>query len=106
MRWCSCAARRRLHGCPVEREVADPLFLGQRVVAILETGQRDATYKLATLMAIIEHCIENLPERSDDPLRVEISDLAHRVLAIYWQQVRPFEGHDLAQRRTDRNREL
>ena len=100
MRWCSCAARRRLHGCPVEREVADPLFLGQRVVAILETGQRDATYKLATLMAIIEHCIENLPERSDDPLRVEIPDLAHRVLAIYWQQVRPFEGHDLAQRRT------
>lgn len=27
----------------------DPLLLGQRVVAILETGQRDATYKLATL---------------------------------------------------------
>ena len=31
--------------------VADPLLLGQRVIAILETGQRDATYKLATLMA-------------------------------------------------------
>jgi 5-methylcytosine-specific restriction endonuclease McrA len=84
----------------VDGDAADPLLLGQRVVAILETGQRDATYKLATLMALIEHCIENLPERSDDPLRVAIPDLAHRVLAIYWQQVRPFEGHDLAQRRT------
>lgn len=33
---------------------SDPLLLGQRVVAILETGQRDATYKLATLMALID----------------------------------------------------
>ena len=39
----------------------DPLLIGQRIVAILETGQRDATYKLATLMALIDHCIENLP---------------------------------------------
>jgi HNH endonuclease len=80
--------------------VDDPLLLGQRVVAILETGQRDATYKLATLMALIEHCIENLPDRADDTLEVLIPDLAHRVLSIYWQQVRPFEGHDLVQRRT------
>lgn len=80
--------------------VADPLLLGQRVVAILETGQRDATYKLATLMALIDHCIENLPEWPGDVLRVPIRDLAHRVLSLYWQQVRPFEGHELRQRRT------
>jgi HNH endonuclease len=84
----------------VDGDAADPLLLGQRVVAILETGQRDATYKLATLMALIEHCIENLPDPSNDILEVPIPDLAHRVLAIYWQQVRPFEGHDLLQRRT------
>ena len=76
------------------------MLLGQRVVAILETGQRDATYKLATLMALIEHCIENLPPAPEDPLRVPIPDLAHRVLAIYWRQVRTFDGHVLSQRRT------
>jgi hypothetical protein len=75
----------------------DPLLLGQRVVAILETGQRTATYKLALLMALIEHCIENLPERTDDVLPVSIEALAHRVLAIYWRQVRSFDGHDLIQ---------
>jgi hypothetical protein len=75
----------------------DPLLLGQRVVAILETGQRTATYKLALLMALIEHCIENLPERTDDVLSVPIPALAHRVLAIYWRQVRSFDGHDLVQ---------
>ena len=62
------------------RPGADPLFLGQRVVAILETGLRTATYKLATLMALIEHCIENMPEHPDDMLQVPIPELAHRVL--------------------------
>lgn len=80
----------------------DPLLLGQRIVAILEQGQRDATYKLATLMALIEHAIENLPPDAGAPLTVPIPQLAHRVLALYWHQVRPFEGHDLAQRRTGR----
>ena len=67
---------------------ADPLLLGQRVVAILETGQRDATYKLATLMALIDHCIENLPADPEDVLHVPIPALAYRVLALYWQQRR------------------
>ena len=58
-------------------EDADPLLLGQRVVAILETGQRDAAYKLATLMALIDHCIENLPANPEDVLCVPIPALAH-----------------------------
>jgi hypothetical protein len=78
----------------------DPLLLGQRVVAILESGQRDATYKLATLMALIDHCIENLPEHPEDYLHVPLPELAHRVLALYWSQVRPFQGQELRQRRT------
>lgn len=84
----------------------DPLLLGQRVVAILETGLRTATYKLATLMALIEHCIENLPSQPDDPLGVPIPELAHRVLSIYWQQVRPFDGHELRQSTQPRARIL
>lgn len=75
----------------------DPLLLGQRIVAILETGQRTATYKLALLLALIEHCIENLPARVDDTLSVPIPTLAHRVLATYWRQVRTFDGQDLVQ---------
>ena len=75
----------------------DPLLLGQRVVAILETGLRTATYKLATLMALIDQCIENLPDDPAKPLTVPIPDLARRVLEIYWRQVRPFDGHELRQ---------
>ncbi|OBG66451.1 MULTISPECIES: HNH endonuclease [unclassified Mycobacterium] len=84
----------------------DSLLLGQRVVAILETGLRTATYKLATLMALIDHCIENIPERPEDVLRVPLPVLAHRVLEIYWQQVRPFEGHEVRQSTQPRARIL
>jgi hypothetical protein len=90
----------------VDGDVPDPLLLGQRVVAVLETGLRTATYKLATLMALIDHCIENMPERPRDVLRVPIPDLAYRVLEIYWQQVRPFDGHELRQSTQPRARIL
>ncbi|WP_055404116.1 MULTISPECIES: HNH endonuclease [unclassified Mycobacterium] len=90
----------------MEDESLDPLLLGQRVVAILETGLRTATYKLGALMALIDHCIENMPDRPSDPLRVSIPDLAHRVLEIYWQQVRPFDGQELRQSTQPRPRIL
>jgi len=57
-------------------------------------------------MALIEHCIENLPENADEVLEVQIPELAHRVLEIYWQQVRPFDGHDLRQSTQPRARIL
>jgi hypothetical protein len=62
--------------------------------------------KLATLMALIEHCIENIPEHPTDMVEVPIPDLAHRVLEIYWQQVRPFDGHELRQSTQPRARIL
>lgn len=86
--------------------VVDPLLLGQRIVAILETGLRTATYKLATLMALIDHCIENLPQQLDDELVVPIPELAGRVLEIYWRQVVPFDGHELRQSTQPRARIL
>ncbi|MGD9619017.1 MAG: HNH endonuclease [Mycolicibacterium sp.] len=87
-------------------DVSDPLLLGQRVVAILESGLRTATYKLATLMALIEHCIENYPAEPMGRLSVPIPALAHRVLRIYWQQIRPFDGHELRQSTQPRARIL
>ena len=64
----------------------DPLGLGQRLVAVLESGQRTATGYLATLMALLEHCVEYLPEAPGEPLTVSVSALAERVLDLYWLQ--------------------
>ena len=70
----------------------DALALGQRLVAVLETGLRTATYKLATLVALIDHCVEHVPAHSAASLTVPIRDLAERVFALYWPQVRTLEG--------------
>ncbi|BBZ66353.1 HNH endonuclease [Mycolicibacterium insubricum] len=79
----------------------DPLLLGQRVLAVLDAGRRVATYKLATLRALIDQCVEHLPDEPDGTLVVPIPDLARRVLDVYWRQVRPFEGHELRQTTTE-----
>jgi len=64
---------------------------------VLESGRRTATYKLATLMALLDHCVEYLPETPDLPLTVPVSALAERVLDLYWLQALPFEGDELRQ---------
>ncbi len=70
---------------------ADAIELGQRVVALLETGRRTATYKLALLMALVDHSVENYvgPE---DPLEISLDALGSRVIEIYWRQVKPMNG--------------
>jgi hypothetical protein len=43
----------------------EPIAVGQRIIEILETGKKTSTYKLATLHALIDCCIERVP---DDPV--------------------------------------
>ncbi|RVW11652.1 HNH endonuclease [Prescottella agglutinans] len=70
------------------------MALAQRLVALLETGQRQSTYKLATLMALIDACVENFPA-ADSTLAVPIQEIAHRVIAYYWNQSRPYDERGL-----------
>ena len=77
--------------------VVDPLELGQRLVAVLESGRRVATYKLASLIALLDYAVEHLPAEPDAALAVPVRDLAERVIEIYWLQVLPFDGAELKQ---------
>jgi len=55
----------------------DTLALGQRVVAVLETGLCAATHKLATLMSLVFHCVEHLPGDPHAELAVPIRGLTY-----------------------------
>jgi hypothetical protein len=70
----------------------DPLELGPRVLSILQTGRRVATYKLATLDALIGYCVANRPQDRNRgaSVAVPLDNLADRVIALYWRQVLPF----------------
>ncbi|WP_345711214.1 HNH endonuclease [Kineococcus glutinatus] len=71
--------------------VLDPLDVGARVAELLATGRRVSTYKLATLDALLQHCLEH-PAAPDAALTVPLEDLADRVIDLYWPQVRPFSA--------------
>lgn len=70
----------------------DPLDVAGRVVQLLEAGRRNSTYKLATVMALVDICVENTAA-SDGSLMVPVDEIAHRVIGYYWNQVRPFHRH-------------
>jgi transcriptional regulator with XRE-family HTH domain len=86
---------------------SDAEQLYRKVVHLLQHGFRTATYKLATMTALVEFSSDNLTGRSNTgELRVPITELARRVIALYWAQVRPFDGQILKQSTQSRSRIL
>ncbi|AMO59926.1 HNH nuclease [Mycolicibacterium phlei] len=83
---------------------SDPQTLYRSILRILEQGLRTATYKLATMTAIVDFCVSHGPTFSGLPVDVPIPDLAARVLALYWPQTRPFDGVELRQSTASRSR--
>jgi hypothetical protein len=84
--------------------VIDPSALLQRTVYLLQHGLRTATYKLATLSALVEFSVDNPPPRPEDELPVPIHELACRVMALYWPHLSPFDGRILKQSTQTRSR--
>ncbi|WP_278312660.1 HNH endonuclease [Lolliginicoccus levis] len=74
---------------PDPRGTEDSIALAQRIVALLESGARQSTYKLATLLALIDEAVEN-PVPGSAELAVTVPALAQRVIAYYWPQVQPY----------------
>lgn len=71
--------------------MTDPIELAQRLGGLLEDGRRVATYKLATLLAMLDACAEaEIPPQRDEAFTLSILDLADRVIDLYWPQVRPY----------------
>jgi hypothetical protein len=71
------------------------LALGQRVLAILDTGSFTTSYKYATLLALIDEVVEGVDESGEPPSVVHAARLGERVLRRYWPHARPFSeaGH-------------
>ncbi|PXW31320.1 UNVERIFIED_CONTAM: HNH endonuclease [Williamsia faeni] len=81
-------------------DARDPLALGQQLMSVLEGGRRVATYKLATLLALLDYAVEHTPSDPNAVVEVDLDDLSDRVIALYWRQVRDLDGHHLRQSTT------
>lgn len=62
----------------------------EKVLALLEEGQRSSTYKFATLLALVELCVEKTKPDGAPPNFVTTRELACKVVEIYWGQAIPY----------------
>lgn len=86
------------------QKVIDPQDLYRNVVHALQRGLRTSTYKLATMTALVDFSVVNKPDIASSVLEVPLAQLARRVMALYWDQLRPFEGAPLRQSTQPRSR--
>ena len=65
--------------------------LMQWLLLIIEEGRRAATYKPALLTAIVDAAIERpaATEEESPAVRIGLSELADRIIELYWRQTRP-----------------
>lgn len=77
---------------PPADEGRELVTLGVRLLDLVRNGARTTTYKSATLLAIVEVLATHADPQGQVPDRVEVRELAERVLALYWPQVHDFPG--------------
>jgi hypothetical protein len=68
----------------------DALRFAERLLALLDATRYSATYKLATLLALIDVAAERTrPDRSV-PDRLSAKEVGRRVIELYWPQTVPY----------------
>ena len=79
---------------PTPAPDTDPLALGRRIIDILQSGKKTSTYKLAVLQALIDCCIERVPDDQHASVNVPLDELTDRVIELYWPQTRPLAWNE------------
>lgn len=68
----------------------DVLAFAQRLLSLIDTTSTFSTYKLATLIALIDLAAETPESGDDEPVVVSGLEVGRRVVALYWPQTAPY----------------
>ncbi len=79
--------------------MSDQLDVVERLLQILQEGQRSSTYKLAVLIGLLDLCLERTDALGWPPTSITTRQLAEKVVELYWPQVRPRADVALSQNR-------
>jgi 5-methylcytosine-specific restriction endonuclease McrA len=74
--------------------VAAGTGFAERLLEVIDSGRRTATYKLALLLALLDLCALRSDADGRAPTELTTRDLAERVARLYWPQVAPFRLED------------
>ena len=69
---------------------ANETGFAERLLEVIDTGRRTATYKLALLLALIDLCAKHTDADGHAPAVLFTRDIAQQVASLYWPQVAPF----------------
>jgi hypothetical protein len=67
------------------------LGFADRLLEVIDSGRRTATYKLALLLALIDLCSRRSDGDGHAPSMLYTKDIAEQVVMIYWPQVIPYK---------------
>jgi hypothetical protein len=67
----------------------DPVAFAEKLLALLDTGRKTATYKFATLTALVDVCVERAAA-PDDTIDVPAREVGDRVFELLWRQAVPY----------------
>jgi hypothetical protein len=76
----------------------DPLLFAEKLLALLDSGRYTATYKFATLTALIDVCVESVAGDGSPPDQVSARAVGRRVLELFWRHAVPYSA-DAGERR-------
>ena len=62
----------------------------ERLLEVIDSGRRTATYKLALLLALLDLCARHSDAAGRAPALLHTRDIAEQVAALYWPQVIPY----------------
>jgi hypothetical protein len=62
----------------------------ERLLEVIDSGRRTATYKLALLIALLDLCARHSDASGRAPKQLYTRDIAEQVAVLYWPQVIPY----------------
>lgn len=71
-------------------EALDPLRFAEKLLALLGSGRFTATYKFATLAALIDICVESVDPSGVPARAVSARQVGRRVLELFWRHAVPY----------------
>ncbi len=68
----------------------DGLLFAERLLSLLEATRYSTTYKLATLLALIDVVAEHTEPTGSAPTEVSAKEVGRRLIELYWPQTVPY----------------
>jgi hypothetical protein len=73
---------------------AADIGFAERLLEVIDSGRRTATYKLSLLMALLDLCARRSDANGRAPELLYTRDIAEQVAALHWPQVIPYRLPD------------